>query len=45
MDTPVFGDDSMIGNTYDMVPANVLSHAYYYFLFAVCTNMYAFGPL
>jgi hypothetical protein len=24
MDTPVFGEDSMIGNTHAMVPANVL---------------------
>jgi hypothetical protein len=45
MDTPVFGDDSMIGNTHAMVLKNVISDEYHYIFIAFYTNLYAFGPL
>jgi hypothetical protein len=45
METPVFGEDSMLGNTHAMVPKNVLSDEYFYFFIAVYKNIYADGPL
>jgi hypothetical protein len=44
MDTPVFGENSMIGNTHAMVPKTFYRINTIIFFIAVYTNLYAFGP-